>query len=428
MDNKVKRYLNNIIKESMNSHDVDEMAQKPITSSKYVPLYMHDGKTYAGEKKELKGLGAKLIGWMVDGEPILFTCGAELEDYLKDHSDMVGELENMLSTEHGVTSKIRWTNGNLTACKPRRVIQSAPIKSDGNMEDEMTTLDKGYKGPEKSQSLSTTLLRKFNSIVKSEFNEEFNKELNLRSIPAIMFERENLNAHVDEWSNQKMVFETHTFNGYENSKEFLKSVISRIKGNETENAKTYHMARQFNKFYRNWEETRKNDVRYHGKTDIYKLDYLGFEELNLDVALKMSLRITGEMIGDNSFLWTISMINKFGKKLPTETFIKTENYGKLNHIKLEGGSYLDDKKLGVTKTVQLTPGKEFNEQNPILDDINVVNGLIEAIEDFKKVITDINPKSALKVANVKANEVRPEQNINEMKNLLVNRIVRKING
>ena len=79
------------------------------------------------------------------------------------------------------------------------------------------------------------------------------------SIPEI---RARDRKHLDRYgkvNNNRIEYATHTFNSYESSQQFLKFVTSRITGKETpEEFKSYHLARQFNKNYQRWEETRKN--------------------------------------------------------------------------------------------------------------------------------------------------------------------------
>ena len=140
------------------------------------------------------------------------------------------------------------------------------------------------------------------------------------------------------WSNDKIVFRTHNYNTYKSASDFLKSVVKRIKGEDTPEMNTTYLARQFNKKYNNWKEAKKNDKKYEGKTDIYNLDKRGYEELNLDVSMKMIFEITGERLG-NSFVWVITMRNKFGKKMEEDPEIK----GGLNDIT----NYLNDEPLSV---------------------------------------------------------------------------------
>ena len=204
---------------------------------------------------------------------------------------------------------------------------------------------------------------------------------------------------------------THNYNTYKSASDFLKSVVKRIKGEDTPEMNTTYLARQFNKKYNNWKEAKKNDKKYEGKTDIYNLDKRGYEELNLDVSMKMIFEITGERLG-NSFVWVITMRNKFGKKMEEDPEIK----GGLNDIT----NYLNDEPLSVTKTAQLERNKTFDSKNTIMDDFSVVTALQEAIYDFKEKIKAINPKSALQIANIRKYDV---QKIDEER---IDKLIKKV--
>jgi hypothetical protein len=257
------------------------------------------------------------------------------------------------------------------------------------------------------------LKRIFNPIIENEFSEntgtgkQFNEVLNKRSIPSISLDVKNIDRHHSEWTNDLITFRTHNYNSYGSAQDFLKSVLARMSNKELPEIKTYYMARQFNQKLRNWAESKKNDKHYEGKTEIYNLDKRGFEELNLDVSLKMIFEIKGERIGD-SFNWSITMRNKFGKKTPDDYSIKNG----LENITLKNDGYLDDQLLLVTKSVQLEPGKLYSDIRTIMDDINVVETLRQVIHDFKSMISEIKPKSALKIANVTRSDV---QRVDEQK-------------
>jgi hypothetical protein len=214
--------------------------------------------------------------------------------------------------------------------------------------------------------------------------------------------------HEGTYTNEKIVFRTHNNNSYESAFDFLNAVIDRFEGNEGPEMKTYHMARQYNTRNAKWNADRKMDITYQGKTDKYGLDKRGYEEANLDVTIRMDLDILGEKMGE-SFVWNIRMKVNLGKKLTEDRRMK----GGFDNIKL----------TQVTKTAQLEPGKEFNENYVIMDDINVVNTLIEAINELKSDIDGIGLEELLPYADVEYIQTR---NLNESKERLIRRIVKQI--
>jgi hypothetical protein len=108
---------------------------------------------------------------------------------------------------------------------------------------------------------------------------EVNARLERLSIPDIRArETKHLN-HYGEMSNDKIEYQTHTFNSYLSANQFLNFVVARIQKAPIEmEHKSYHLARQFNQIYNNWDETVKNQQSYQGKTDAYKLDKFGMDE------------------------------------------------------------------------------------------------------------------------------------------------------
>jgi len=134
----------------------------------------------------------------------------------------------------------------------------------------------------------------------------------------------------------------------------------------------------------------------------------------MDVSLKMIFEIVGEKIGDAGFVWTVKMVNKFGKKRPDEQVI----VGGLQPIELLEGGVLDGRAIIATKTVQLPPSIKFDNNNTILNNDLIIKGLEEVLEDFKNKVKLIRPKDMIKYANVRRSDI---ERINESK---INKIIR----
>ena len=154
--------------------------------------------------------------------------------------------------------------------------------------------------------------------------------------------------------------------------------------------------------------------QYAGKTEKYMLDAYGLEEDNLDVTIRMDFDITGEPLGDNSYTWNVRMVSKLGKKLEDESGLK--------------GGFLDDKLIQSSSTAQLRPGTEFNDNYTVMDNKEVVDALIQAIDDLKSQVIALDPKETLKAATVKRYQIgNPPNQVNEsVKKKLINRIVQKV--
>lgn len=403
MDNNIKKYLTGLIKESQVS-DVKEMAA-------YRPDDKRDDK---GKITKAKGLwrddnptpkGQKGIpdAWLLNptkeegkGKIIIPLVCTEEQEFIEKNREWLDSLGVLYQLEMNfVPCKKPWAD------EPRSYKTGTPYTPSG--------------AKYSAQEWNNRIIKE---IVSENFeDEEFINILNSRSIPAVVArDRKNVSQY-GNFENDSIQYATHNNNAYETAEQFQDVVKSRILGTEQPEFKTFAMARQYNVGYANWKADKKLDKRYEGKTEKYFLDAYGLEQANLDILLRADFEIRGEKIGDNSFSWNVRLSTKFAKKLPDE-----------NSSRLRG-SLLDDKLFQATTTAQLDPNKVFDNDNPIMKDINVVNALIQAIDDLKSQIEAVSPKDILKKAIVKQYQVSAQNpNLNEsLKNKLVNRIVKKIN-
>jgi hypothetical protein len=245
-------------------------------------------------------------------------------------------------------------------------------------------------------------------------NPEVSARLERLSIPEIKSrDRKHLNRY-GRVDNDQINYQTHTFNSYSSSTQFLKFVTARISGKKLEDEyKSYHLARQFNQQYMNWEETKKNSQQYLGKTPSYMLDAYGFDEANLDVTVRMDLSIKGQLL-DNQYLWTVRFKTKFGRKLKEDRWVN-------NGLEL-------DRDETIRKTAELEPGTEFNDKMTVMDSLPIKTALIEALDELKDMImTQFKPVEMLKKANVKQYDITKKNNVNESVNV-AKQVINKINN
>jgi hypothetical protein len=230
-------------------------------------------------------------------------------------------------------------------------------------------------------------------------NPEVSAKLERLSIPEVKSrDRKHLNRY-GRVDNDQINYQTHTFNSYLSSTQFLQFVTARITGKKLEDDyKSYHLARQFNQNYMNWEETKKNSKQYLGKTPAYMLDAYGFDEANLDVTVRMDFSIKGQML-DNQYLWTVRFKTKFGRKLKEDRWV--------NGLTL-------DKDLTFRKTAELEPGTQFDDKMTVMDSLPIKTSLIEALDELRDTImTKFKPVETLKLANVKQYDITKKPTVNE---------------
>ena len=231
-------------------------------------------------------------------------------------------------------------------------------------------------------------------------NPEVSARLERLSIPEVKSrDRKHLNRY-GRVDNDQINYQTHTFNSYLSSTQFLKFVTARISGKKLEDEfKSYHLARQFNQQYMNWEETKKNSKQYLGKTPAYMLDAYGFDEDNLDVTVRMDFSIKGQLL-DNQYLWTVRFKTKFGRKLKEDRWVN-------NGLEL-------DRDETIRKTAELEPGTRFDDKMTVMDSLPIKTALIEALDELKDIImTQFKPVEMLKKANVKQYDITNKPNVNE---------------
>jgi hypothetical protein len=149
-----------------------------------------------------------------------------------------------------------------------------------------------------------------------------------------------------------------------------------------------------------------------GKTDAYKLDKFGFDEDNLDVTVRMDLKIEGTKM-NNQYLWVITFRTKFGRKLKEQRWIQ-------DGLKL-------DKQYIVKKEVDIDPTKEFDDKFTVLDSIEIKSSLIEGLEQLSNEIMKWKPIETLNLAAVKQFDITKKKEVNEGVEI-AKQVIKKINN
>jgi hypothetical protein len=385
----LKKDLIKVISEQQT--EVDELAYKPKGTQddggrirKFKPIFKDDNNTDIPD------------GWAVnpnqiEGEErvIMYLNGSPLESFIEENQEMLNAILERIGED-----KLCYEDAHAVKCQPR----SAKFGT--------KYVHSGIKKP-----ATTNIKIDLNRLIDHYLgNEEIQQKLERLSIPEIRArDRKHLDAY-GKIDNTQVNYQTHTFNSYKSSKEFLQFVTARITGKPIEDEyKSYHLARQFNLDYRRWEETKKNKKEYQGKTPAYMLDMYGLDEANLDVTVRMDLIIKG-VKSDSSFLWTVVLRTKFGRKLQ-------EDY------RLNGGLELD-KDIQIIKRAEFDTQTSFDDENTIMDNLSIKTALIEALDELRDTIMKMKPIEALKNANIKQYDIT-KRAVNEDVEILYNRLKKK---
>ena len=403
-----KKQVDSIIKENMS--DVDEMAYRQKGTQSYqtkktgeriykqcTPLWADDNPTPVG------GDGIP-DAWLVNehevegGEILCVPLDCDnMEEFMERKKDFLEKLR--------VTHKLEPI---IMRCGRESVLPkyAKPVTD---------TLGIETRDPSKTHSFQKWSRTQLYPLLRRIFaNTQVSERLEELSLPPIVVtDRSHLDTH-GKTNQTKLEYATHTFNSYGSQQEFLEAVEARIFGEDStpQNLKTYYLARQYNKRYQNWLETKKNLPEYRGKTPKYMLDKFGLEEANLDVTVRADLNIKGEVVGDN-FVWVINYITKFGTKLKES----------VRNLKL-------DKDLQVLKQVPVgqylsklvDPSEERTKLEPGDDRIYTlfnVPEVITALEDGlveirERLFTELDPVENLDKANIRAYDV-DDRNLQESK-------------
>lgn len=416
----LKGKLISLISENNYISDIDEMAKfwekkKPGKMVKSSNIYDDAGN---------------LIGhdMMVDpfGDPdservqIVFTC--DIDEFLESHPEVVKRLREQYGTfrfSTNVCPKYR-PHKDVRVGYPLPGEEGEPIYTVKQTGKDVSTGQK-LEGSKKIKIKFLSTLRE--NITRSDDN--FNTVLNQRSVPAIELDnRKYFDRHTDMWSNESVKFTTLSYNVYKSSDQFNEFVSARSFGDDTPDMSTEHLARQFNQDYANWSpEEKKGSITDWGVTDVYGLRRSGYVEgSENEVFLEMTFTVKGELIGENSFNWTVILVNKFAKRKPEQTRVS----GRLEPIEFNPGSLVDGKQVGSTKTVQLEPGTEFTPEYTIMDNPQIVAGLKAAIDEFKNKMKSIDPKTVFRKAQPLRSELTGGRRLRESVSGLIDNIIAEI--
>ncbi len=416
-----KEKLLSIISENNYISDIEEMAK--YWTKKKPGVRVKSSKLY-DSKGDLIGYDMMVNPFNEDPDServqIVFTC--DIQKFIQDHPDVVEKLKK----DYG---SFRWSDQKCTKDAPHRDVRVArPLPGEEGepiytvkQTSKDTNTGKKVIGSQKIKTKVLEILR--DNITRSDDN--FNKVLNQRSVPAIALDnRKYFNRHTDLWTNDKVDFSTLSYNVYKSNEEFNQMVADRIFGEDTPEMDSEHLARRFNTIYNKWEaEEKKGSTSDYGVTDVYGLRRYGYKEgIENVVFLEMQFDVKGEMI-NNAFVWSIVLVNKFARRKPEESRVN----GRLEPVEYNPDSLVDGKQVSSIKTIQLKPNTQFTPENTIMDNPEIVQGLVDTINEFKQKMKSISPESVLRKATPTRSELQGgRRRVNEGFDILVKDVIKEI--
>jgi hypothetical protein len=396
-----------LMKQLVESHmEVDELAdfkkQQGIEKS-WEPImsepgdegdYKTTGQKFRGGTAAGEHIGHKVIDKST-GTPIVifYPCQRNIEEFVATHKDAIERLKEQYGDVYITDSN------TIPKCEPR--LTGSATKSLTNLHTNQSK-DVNRKVDFSSEISDSEYIKRYliypliNQVLLGDGTVQ--NHLEKCSLPKIkVSERANLDRH-STFSNYELTYQTLNFNSYKDVRDFFNAAVRNVQDSEVtqeeKDYREYHLARQFNKVYYNWEKTKKNTSLWRGFTPIYNLEASGLSSQTFDVTVSSLLTIKGNEILGNGYKWSVEFITEHGKKL--------KDNSQLGRLKLAKDYEFTSEENVVD--VAVNRSKDSLVKNP-----EVKEGLIKCLEGIKQQILQIPIQDQLKRAKLVRFELTPEE-------------------
>ena len=395
-----------LMKQLIESHmEVDELAdfkkQQGIEKS-WEPImsepgdegdYKTTGQKFRGGSASGEHIGHKVIDKST-GTPIVifYPCQRNIEEFVATHKDAIERLKEQYGD-------VYITNSNtIPKCEPR--LTGSATKSLTNLHTNQTK-DVNRKVDFSSEISDANYIKRYllYPLIKDVLLGDGTVQNHLEkcSLPKIkVSDRANLDRH-STFSNNELTYQTLNFNSYKDVRDFFNAAVRNVQDDgvtqEEKDYREYHLARQFNKVYYNWEKTKKNTSLWLGFTPIYNLEASGLSSQTFDVTVSSLLTIKGIQINDG-YKWTVDFTTEHGKQL--------KNNQQLSRMKLGKDYELNTEEV-------INSGIQNSNKDSLVKNSEVKEGLIRCLENIKQQILQIPIQDQLKRAKLVRFELTPEE-------------------
>lgn len=405
-----KEKLLQILKES--PIEVDELADykkmggiekkwEPIMSKPQEPegSFKSTGQQFRGGKAEGEHIGHKIID-KTTNEPlvIFYPCDKNIDDFLNEYKDAIEAMKE----QYGDFYVSR--DNTIPKCEPRTTAGHKSLYKPSSGEDiKVDTKVKFQDSIKDAEYLKRYMIY---PMVKNILLGDGKVQAHLEkcSIPRIkVSERANLDRH-SKFSNSVLTYQTMNFNSYKDVKDFFNSAVRKVQDNQSQEEteyREYHMARQFNRLYQNWDKTKKSNERFFGFTPIYNLEAYGLSPTSFDVTIWSLLSIKGQIIqggNDVKFSWDINFKTEHGKKL--------KDNQQLSRLQIN-----KDYDISKNDVVTINPNHDasLNQKDMIAKNRDVIESLKKVLLDLKSEILEIPVQDQLKRAKLVGFQLSAEE-------------------
>ena len=400
-----------LMSQLVESHmEVDEMAdfkkQQGIEKS-WEPIMSEPGdegdyKT-TGQKFRSGSASGEHIGHKVidksTGTPVVifYPCQRNIEEFVATHKDAIERLKEQYGDVYITDSN------TIPKCEPR--LTGSATKSLTNLHTNQSK-DVNRKVDFSSEISDSQYIKRYliyplvNQVLLGDGTVQ--RHLEKCSLPKIkVSDRANLDRH-STFSNNELTYQTLNFNSYKDVRDFFNAAVRNVQDGEVtqeeKDYREYHLARQFNKVYYNWEKTKKNTSLWRGFTPIYNLEASGLSSQTFDVTVSSLLTIKGN-IDPYGYKWSINFTTEHGKQL--------KDNQQLGRVKLAKDYELNSEEI-VRLALSNSLGSNSNKDS-LVKNSDVKESLIKCLEDIKQQILQIPIQDQLKRAKLVRFELTPEE-------------------
>ena len=401
-----------LMKQLIESHmEVDELAdfkkQQGIEKS-WEPImsepgdegdYKTTGQKFRGGSASGEHIGHKVIDKST-GTPIVifYPCQRNIEEFVATHKDAIERLKEQYGDVYITDSN------TIPKCEPR--LTGSATKSLTNLHTNQTK-DVNRKVDFSSEISDANYIKRYllYPLIKDVLLGDGTVQNHLEkcSLPKIkVSDRANLDRH-STFSNNELTYQTLNFNSYKDVRDFFNAAVRNVQDDgvtqEEKDYREYHLARQFNKVYYNWEKTKKNTTVWRGFTPIYNLEASGYASQPFDVTISSLLTIKGNL-GSDGYKWSVEFTTEHGKNLKDNSALDRIN--KMNQMKLAKDYEL--------KYEEVINGEiQTSSKDSLVNNSEVKNGLIKCLENIKQQILQIPIQDQLKRSKIVRFELTPEE-------------------
>lgn len=376
-----------IMSEPQNEPDDEEPATYKSTGMKF----------RAGQAKG-EHIGHKVIDKTTgDALVVFYPCEKNIRDFVRDYKDAIESLKAQYGDVY--ISK----NNTIPKCEPRRTSAKPEqlYKLSGHKAKQVDIRQRFEDEISDANYLKRYLIYPY---VQEYLANKVNSHLEICSIPRLKVnERANLDRH-SKFSNSILSYQSLNFNSYDSVKDFFNAAKEKVEGVEQSEGdqkyREYHLARQFNLLYRNWDKTTKSEKRFFGFTPIYNLEAYGLSPTAFDITVWSLLSVKGtlESTGDGySFLWEAQFKTNHGRRIKNDPTVRdlkiAEDYSfvKSDRVKID------------------TSEIDVNSKDIIAKNEGVQNCLQGVLQQLADEILNIPISDQLKRAKVSSFELSSEE-------------------